>query len=451
MMIAGGRDCEGKLLSDVWILKCLGDDDLQIIDKREEEKEMIGKGDGERCEQMRDVKSNANLNSNSRTEKEKEKEKGREIEVKDLCHDNKFVSRQCNDSYSNNDSSGASSCDKCVTGDIVDPRSNSKVASDRTSADSIVENIGEGADRTGTVLIRELILTSDDQIWQKKDVENSGDSGATKSVSTVRTSDVGDKVRNQDAGKVGGLVWERVVGLDLSTARCAHTSAISGKVIFIYGGFTGEGGISDVLLGCTLPSSLTQLKSSSIQLPNVTSSSSSSCSSSFSCSSSSSSSTAAAAAAVATCRSVPMTSSSSSSCDSASSLGTPPSLPYSDAQSMAEISAKIGNFELIEEINCLPVPQRIGWSTITLQKKSAKKEIKGVSKLLKKTDLGGRFGHAMCSLSSEVMAKIDSSVSGTTSNARRHPNPEDNFSGLLIFGGVNEEKDFNDVWLIEKI
>ena len=437
MMIAGGRDCEGKLLSDVWILKCLGDDDLQIIDKREEEKEMIGKGDGERCEQMRDVKSNANLNSNSRTEKEKEKEKGREIEVKDLCHDNKFVSRQCNDSYSNNDSSGASSCDKCVTGDIVDPRSNSKVASDRTSADSIVENIGEGADRTGTVLIRELILTADDQIWQKKDVENSGDAGATKSVSTARTLDIGDKVRNQDTGRVGGLVWERVVGLDLPTARCAHTSAISGRVIFIYGGFTGEGGISDVLLGCTLPSSLTQLKSSSIQLPTVTSSSSSSSSSS--------------SAAVATSRSVPVTSSSSSSCDSASSLGTPPSLPYSDTQSLAEISAKFGNFELIEEINCLPVSQRIGWSTITLRKKSVKKEIKGVSKLLEKTDLGGRFGHAMCSLSSEVVAKIDSSVSSTTSNARRHSNPEDNFSGLLIFGGVNEEKDFDDVWLIEKI
>ena len=109
------------------------------------------------------------------------------------------------------------------------------------------------------------------------------------------------------------------------------------------------------------------------------------------------------------------------------------------------------DFELIEEYFCPPIPQRIGWSTISLQKKSVKKEVKNTSKLLKKTDLGGRFGHTMCALSAEMMPKINSMSSSTSSNSGYNPNPRDSLLGLLVFGGVNEEKDFNDVWLIEKI
>ena len=254
MVIAGGRDDMGQLLSDVWVLKyCNNNDDdgndddhLQIIDN--EEKKMEGIGKGEESDQMVGVKSNANANVNSISRIEIEIEKEPKADVTDLRHDEKPNTLQYNDSSScssssssNNDSGGGN---KRANGDIMCPSTNSNTAVDSSSSQGTVGNIGEGTERAGTVLIHELILTADEQIWQKKDVESSGGAGnamrsVIESVSTART-DVSNEARNQDPRWKHGLVWERVVGLDLPTARCAHTSAISGGVIYIYGGFTGE-------------------------------------------------------------------------------------------------------------------------------------------------------------------------------------------------------------------
>jgi hypothetical protein len=53
--------------------------------------------------------------------------------------------------------------------------------------------------------------------------------------------------------------------------------------------------------------------------------------------------------------------------------------------------------------------------------------------------VGSRFGHAMCSISKDINKII---------LEKNSKNEEDFKGGFLVFGGVNEEKDHDDVWLI---
>ena len=359
--------------------------------------------------------------------------------------------------------------------------------------ESCSETVGD-AKAKRNILIHELILTADEQIWQKKEFEENKNTDGTiqpiiASVSTART-DSKYAMENQES-EMGGLQWEILKGLELPTPRCAHSAAVLCGVIHVFGGFTGEGGITDVLLGCTLSTALTPSLypvgtsfipsysssssssysscSSASSFSSSASSFSSSSSSSFSSSSSSASSSASSSSSPDPL-SVPNTTSSSShdnSSSSSSSLTSPHLETSSSIQSISAINTKVSNISLTTESCCPPPPppvliKRNEWSVITLQNTRSKKEIKKANSLNKKNDIGPRFGHAMCPISASMKASLNQCHSTLVSTSTGTPVPipikstnlrniDDKLSvGLLVFGGVSEEKDFGDVWLLDK-
>jgi hypothetical protein len=185
MLIIGGRNERGEILSDVWVLRFLKSS--SSIQQRA--------GNGEAGQQTSAVGT---------ASEDKNKDAGTLIDP---------------------DLTGAARLRD--SSELAEVMSESK--SDGVQRGAVVSGSVGGIDFTGH--IHELDLSASEQKWQKKE---------TTSTAPAPAASFPSLQRNQ-------LFWTLLDNLKLPVGRCAHSAAVSEGDVFVCGGFS-EGGITDIVL-----------------------------------------------------------------------------------------------------------------------------------------------------------------------------------------------------------
>lgn len=186
MLIIGGRNERGVILSDVWVLRFIRNSS-SILPSAGADADAGQQTIIESCESNENKTRPVDLDLNS---------SARQIDALELAR--------------------ATSAHE-ISGPEALPR-------DREGG-----NVFEGR-------IQELDLSASEQIWQKK--EPPTPPSALLPLTNLH--------RNS-------LCWTLVRNLILPVGRCAHSSTVSEGDIFVCGGFTSEGGITDVMLCGSMP------------------------------------------------------------------------------------------------------------------------------------------------------------------------------------------------------
>jgi hypothetical protein len=195
MLIIGGRNDRGEILSDVWVLRFLKNS--SSVQQR------AGSDDAGRL--------NPAVGKVSENE---DKEKG---------------------THTDPDLSGAARLrDSSELGEILAESESSDIQCGAVYSGSM-----GGIEFSGH--IQELDLSAREQKWQKTEAPSTAPAAAAASLPTLQ--------RNQ-------LCWTMLDNLKLPLGRCAHSAAVSEDDVFVFGGFS-EGGITDVVLKRTLSPTLT--------------------------------------------------------------------------------------------------------------------------------------------------------------------------------------------------
>jgi hypothetical protein len=185
MLIIGGRNERGEILSDVWVLR--------FLKSSSSVQERAGNGD-----------AGQQTSAVGTASEDKNKDEGTLIDP---------------------DLTGAARLRD--SSELAEVLSESK--SDGVQRGAAVSGSVGGIDFTGH--IHELDLSASEQKWQKKE---------TTSTAPAPTASYPSLQRNQ-------LFWTLLDNLKLPVGRCAHSAAVSEGDVFVCGGFS-EGGITDIVL-----------------------------------------------------------------------------------------------------------------------------------------------------------------------------------------------------------
>lgn len=314
LIIAGGRNEKGEVLSDVWILKS-SHNSFYSQNKNESNS------------------SNCNFSSNDIKE--------REVSIPiDSCSSSLQTGKI-----------------NILVGDI-DPSPSISLTSSSLFP-SLNVPLSEEEVRKG---IQEISLSGVRTIQYNDNNEKNTAATATNSIEIAMSSPV----------LPPPLLWSRQADLQLPVGRCAHSSAVIGNHISIYGGFTSEEGITDSFILARLP----------------------------------------------------------------------PSFEKSITSHAAPTSLSTINKEAFRE----------GWNVTPLQSSLENNKNRNISKSQSSLVLGCRFGHTMCSTTASLTFNLLQINRKQTiqkdSDKEEIEKTNIGGGGLLVFGGVDEIRDFNDVWFI---
>ena len=438
MIISGGRDGEGNVLSDVWVLRCTEESDDVEAAHREKEKERdkgrgIGiKGVGDENEEgvqvfstgggvtamsdLLNIDADVDMDCSARMESVSgtthTTAETMAVKVIKVTAEKATAQRILNQGIISLEAIKVDTSQP-----LIPPTSTSTSTlmpcrlTDANNAE-VASNVRETqlTDVTSEFLkspcnIQELDLSIPDQKWSK--------------ICPLPEPQISTKNKKC-------LSWFLCDDYAMPVGRCAHGSACVGGWMYLVGGFTSEGGISDVMLRAALPS---PPPPSSPPLPSTSPSPPSSSS-----------------------PLVASTRANSSSSRNSSSLSQRSTLLHGGNTSQTQ-----SDYEREKERES----GGTRWLSVSVSVDVQASSISSTSipnpKSPTQSALQGRFGHCICPISTSMLHSLRDSHSSHESNNAPSSNTSHVKSsrlrdalhgGFLIFGGVCIENDFGDFWVI---